>query len=77
MCQVEFAFLVDHPEKINASEKIDEYLDLIRELKKLRNITVTVTVIPIVDGVPGTVPNSEKRLLKLKIRERIKTIRTT
>ena len=54
----------------------DKYLDLARALKELRNMDVTV--IPIVDGVLGTVhKNWEKRLEELKIRRKIHTIQTT
>ena len=38
--------------KIKENEKGDEYLDLARELKRLRN--KKVTVVPIVIGVLGT-----------------------
>ena len=38
--------------KLKESEKIDKYLDLARELKKLWNMKVTV--IPILSGALGT-----------------------
>ena len=47
--------------KIKECKKIDKYLVLVRELKKLWNIKVTL--ISIVVGATGTVPkSSEKRL---------------
>ena len=58
------------------SEKIDKYLDLARELKKLWNMKVKV--VPIVIGALGTIPKAlEKSLDKLEIRGRIETIQTT
>ena len=39
--------------KIKESEKLDKYLDLAKELKKLWNMNVTL--IPIVVGVRGTI----------------------
>ena len=42
-CQiVDFAVPADHRVKLKESEKNDKYLDLARELKKLRNMKVTV-----------------------------------
>ena len=47
-------------------------MDLISDLKNLRNMTMTVA--PIVVGTLGTVPKcSEKKLGRLEISERIKT----
>ena len=61
--------------KLNENEKMDKYLDLARELKKLWNMKVKV--IPIVVGALGTVPiNLEKRLKDMEIR-RIETIQNT
>ena len=55
------------------NEKIDKYLDLVRELKKLWNMKVTA--IPIVVGVFEAVPKRlEKKLEELKIRGRIDTV---
>ena len=55
ICQmVDFAVPVDHRVKINESKKRDKYLDLARELKKLLNMKVSG--IPIVIGVPRTIP---------------------
>ena len=67
--------LADHRVKVK-DEKLDRYLDLARELKKLWNIKVMV--IPIIVGVLETVlKNMEKKLDELEIRGRIKTIQTT
>ena len=52
---VDFAVSADYKVKLKESEKKDKYLDLARELKKLRNMKVTV--IPIVIGTLGTVTN--------------------
>ena len=61
---------------LKKNEKMDKYLDLARELKKLWNMRVKV--IPIIVGALGTVPiNLEKRLEDLEIRGRIETIQTT
>ena len=50
----------DHRVKLKEDEKMDKYLDLARELKKLWNMRVKV--IPIVVGALGTVPiNLEKK----------------
>ena len=52
------------------SEKINKYLDLARDLKKLWNMKVTV--MPIVVGVLGMAPKGlERRLEELEIRGRI------
>ena len=56
---VDFAVLADDGVKLKESEKKDKYLDLARELKKLRNIQVTI--IPILINAFGTVT---KGLLK-------------
>ena len=57
---------------VDESKKIDKYLDLARELKKLWNMKVTV--IPIVVGLKRV--GLEKRLGELEIRK-IETIQTT
>ena len=73
---VNFAVLVDH--RINQKEcgKKDKYLDLVRELKKLRNMKVTI--VPIVIGAFGT---TTKGLLKgledLEVGGRLETIQMT
>ena len=51
-----FVVLADHKEKIEESKKIDKYLNLARELKKMLNMKVTV--IPVVIGALGTAPKS-------------------
>ena len=56
---VDFAVPADHRIKLKEFEKKDKYLNLARELKKLRN--KQVTIIPIVIGAFGTVT---KGLLK-------------
>ena len=56
---VNFAVPADHRIKLKECEKKDKYLDLVRELKKLWNMQVTI--IPIVIGAFGTVT---KGLLK-------------
>ena len=54
-CQlVDFAVPADHRVKLKENEKMDKYLDLVIELKKLWNMKVHV--IPIVVGALGTVP---------------------
>ena len=51
----------DHRLKMKENEKIDKYLDLVGELKKIWNMKVKV--ISIVVGALGTVPKSlEKKL---------------
>ena len=73
---VDFAVPADHKIKLKESEKKDKYLDLARELNKIRNMKVTI--IPIVIGAFGTV---SKRLLKwledLEVKGRVETIQTT
>ena len=60
----------------NKNEKRDRYLDLARELKKLRN--KNVTVIPIAIGTLRTVPKGLERGLKvLEIRRQAESIQTT
>ena len=50
---VDFAVSAEHRVKSKESGKNDKYLDLVRELKKLWNMKVTM--IPIVIGALGTV----------------------
>ena len=61
---------------LKESEKKDKYLDLVRELKKLWNMKVTI--VPIVIGALGTIT---KELLKgledLEVGGRVETIQTT
>ena len=54
---------------MNETEKIDNYLDLARELKKLWNMKVTV--IPIVVSTLGVVPKPRKETDGSVIRGRI------
>ena len=70
-CQlVDFAVPADHRVKLKENEKMDNYLDFARELKKLWNMRVKF--IPIVVGALETVPiNLGKRLEDLEIRGRI------
>ena len=73
---VGFAVLEEHRLKIKESEILEKYLDLVRELKKLWNMKVTVR--PIVVCALGMVPKDlKKRLGELDIRGRIDTIQTT
>ena len=59
--------------KIKESENRDKYLDLARELKKLRNMKVMV--IQIVVGALGTMPKGlVKGLEDLEIRGQVMTI---
>ena len=68
-----FAVSVDSKMKVKENEKLDKYLDLARELKKLWN--KKVTVIPIIVRVIETVSkNQEKRLDKLENEGIIETI---
>ena len=73
---VDFAVPVDHRINLKESEKMDKYLDLARELKKLWNMKVTI--VPIVIGAFGTIT---KGLLKgmedLEVGGRVETIQTT
>ena len=70
---MDFAVPADHRVKLKENEKMDKYLDLARELKKLWNMKVKV--ISIVFGALGTVPKGlEKGLESLEIRGRIETI---
>ena len=63
---VDFAVPADHKIKLKEREKKDKYLNLARELKKLRNMKVTI--IPIVIDAFGTVTKGllrDKRTWKL------------
>ena len=73
---MDFAVPADHRVKIKGSEKRDKCLDLARELKKRRNMKVTL--IPIVIGALGTIPKGlVKRLEDFEIRGQVETIQTT
>ena len=50
---VNFTVPVDHWGELKKSEKINQYFDVARELRQLRNMRVNV--IPIVVGALGTV----------------------
>ena len=66
----------DHRVKLKEGEKKDKYMGLARELRKLKNMKVTV--IPIVIGVLGTVTKGLiQELEDLEIRGRVETIQTT
>ena len=63
---MDFAVPADHRVKIKENKKIDKYLELAGELKKMWNMRLIV--IPIVIGVLGTVPKGlERGLEELKI----------
>ena len=73
---VDFAVPADHRIKLKECEKKDKYLDLARELKKLWNMKVTI--IPIVNGLFGTVTKGLlKGLEDLEVGGRVETIQTT
>ena len=55
--------------------KLDKYLDLARELKMLWNMKEIF--MPISAETLGTIPNLEKKVGEVEIRERIWTIQTT
>ena len=74
--RVNYAVSVNHKVKIKESYKVDNYLDIARELKSLWNMKVVG--LPIVVDAQGTVTKGqEKRLGEQEIRERIDTIQTT
>ena len=61
---------------LKESEKKDKYLDLVGELKKLRNMKVTI--VPIVIGALGTITKGLlKDLEDLEVGGRVETIQTT
>ena len=73
---VDYAVRGGHRIKLKENEKKENYLDLARELKKLRNMTVTI--MPIINGSFGTVTKGLfKELQDLEIRGRVETIQTT
>ena len=72
---VDFAVPANHKVK-SESEKRYKYLDLVKELKKLWNMKMTV--LPIVIGALGTVIKGLVQGLEyLEIRGRVETIETT
>ena len=76
-CKIaDFAVPADHRLKLKECEKKDKYLDLVRELKKLWNMKVTI--IPIVIGAFGTVTKGLlKGLEDLEVGGRVEIIQTT
>ena len=73
---VGFAVPADHRISLKESEKKDKYLDLARELKKRRNMKVTI--VPIVIGALGTITKGLlKGLEDLEVGGRVETIQTT
>ena len=73
---VDFAVPADHRINLKESEKRDKYLDLVRELKKLWNMKVTI--VPIVIGELGTITKGLlKSLEDLEVGGRVETIQTT
>ena len=73
---VDFAVPAEHRIKLKECEKRNKYLDFARELKKLRNMLVTI--IPIVIGAFGTVTKGLlKGLEDLEAGGRVDTIQTT
>ena len=73
---VDFADPADHRINLKVCEKKDKYLDLARELKKLRN--KQLTVIPIVIGTFGTVTKGLlKGLEDLEVGGQVEAIQTT
>ena len=73
---MDFPVPADHRVKLKESEKKDKYLDLTKELKKLRHMKVTIKAIII--GALGTVNEGLlKGLEDLEIKGREGTIQTT
>ena len=71
---MDFAVSVYHRIKLKESEKRDKYLDLARELKKLRNMKVTI---PIVIGALGTVTKKLVQGLEdLEVAGQVETVQT-
>ena len=69
---MDFAVPVDHRVKLKECKKKDKYLDLLRELKKLWNMKITI--IPIVIGALGTVTKRSVRGVEgLEITRRVET----
>ena len=77
ICKIsDFAVPADHRINLKECEKKDTYLDLARELKKRRNMKVTIG--PIVIGAFGTITKGLlKGLENLEVGERVETIRMT
>ena len=76
MQNFDFAVPADHRINLKKSEKKDKYLDLARELKKPRNMKVTIT--PIVIGSLGTITKGLlKGLENLEVGGRVENIQMT
>ena len=76
LCIVDFTVPTDHRMKIKENEKIEKYLNFSRELRKLKNMWVTMILIWV--GALGTVPNGlERGLEELEIGGRIITNQIT
>ena len=58
---MDFAVPADHRVKMKKSEKIDKYLDLARELRKMWNMKVRAVLIVI--GALGTILKGFERVL--------------
>ena len=73
---VDFAVPVDHIINLKECEKKDKYLNLVRELKKLRNMKVTI--VPIVIGAFSTITKGLlKGLEDLEVGRRVESIQMT
>ena len=73
---VDFALPADHIINLKECEKKAKYLDLVRELKKLWNMKVTI--VPIVSGALGTITKGLfKGLEDLEVGGRVEIIQTT
>ena len=73
---MDFAILADYSLKLKESKKIDKYLDLAREPKKLWNMKSMV--IPIVISAFGTIFKGPVKGQKdLEIRGQVESIQTT
>ena len=73
---VDFAVPADHRIRLKECEKKDKYADLLRELKKMWNMQVTI--ISIVIGAFGTVTKGLlKGLEDLEVGGRVETIQKT
>ena len=71
MMKVNFAVPIDHKRKMKEIEKLDKYLDLARELKKLRKIKVAMTPF-----VVGQSPRTWKRhSMNWGLKEKLKSSR--
>ena len=73
---VDFVVPADHWVDLKECRKMEKYLDLARNRKKLWNMKVTI--IPIVIGILGTVTKGLVRGLKLlEITDRVETVQIT